>query len=126
LFGAYKMAAPREVTPIIRWIRHVCLGRYNLKNPLRFKGEQSVRDPPLPVLPQGVSHKLNTNYYYSRDGRGESTRPTLAYEGLKQKAIPSGETSAETSVATKESRPRIPGFGYNPDTDSAAYSKATL
>ena len=37
--------------------------------PLRFENEWSKRSQPPANLPDGVNHKLSSNYYFNRDAR---------------------------------------------------------
>lgn len=82
---------PRDVSPLLQMFRNFLLGR-SLKNALRFEDKVSTRSPPMPNLPEGPSHKISNNYYYTRDARRES-RPPLEIAAPNLKTLPSGEKS---------------------------------
>jgi len=117
-------AKPRNVTPIISWIRNTLSGR-KLKSVHRFDGEMSPRSPPLPVLPEGPSHQLAQNWYCDRDGRRKAEPPMNAFQ---RKALPSGtEAPAKDApaVAAKASPPK-PGFGYDWTTSQPKFTSWTF
>ena len=66
------------------------------------------RPGPQANLPEGPSHKLSGNYYYTRDGRREVGPPTLLADGA-QKVLPSGDAGGATSVVGKS---KTPGRNY--------------
>ncbi|KAG8298324.1 NADH dehydrogenase [ubiquinone] 1 alpha subcomplex subunit 7 [Homalodisca vitripennis] len=66
---------PRDVSWILRKFRNFLLGRQH-NSPLRFVQDISKRSQPPPDLPLGPCSKLNSNYYFDRDVRGEITHPT--------------------------------------------------
>ncbi|XP_023232700.1 NADH dehydrogenase [ubiquinone] 1 alpha subcomplex subunit 7-like isoform X1 [Centruroides sculpturatus] len=97
---------PRDVSPILQMLRNFLLGR-SMKNALRFQDYVATRSPPMPNLPEGPSHKLSSNYYYTRDGRRES-RPPLELTPTNMKSI-----ASEKSVTGKPKPLSItPGKGY--------------
>jgi len=107
--------APRDVTPIIAWIRNRLSGR-KLASVHRFEGQIAPRTQPLPVLPEGPSHVLSNNWYCNRDGRRKCEPPRTAYY---PKALPSGQAGS-SSVPTQITTPK-PGFGYNWSTGLPEY-----
>ena len=99
------MAATREIGPMMAKFREVLLGRKHM-NPLRFPHVVATRDwdtvrlkmnnerseyvyiycillKVTPNLPEGPSHKLAANGYYTRDGRREVHPPTVLADGTK-------------------------------------------
>ena len=96
------MAATREVGPLMAKFREILLGRKHM-NPLRFPHVVATRDwdtvrlnmgpyyqsnillrlKVTPNLPEGPSHKLAANGYYTRDGRREVHPPTVLADGTK-------------------------------------------
>ncbi|XP_050512776.1 NADH dehydrogenase [ubiquinone] 1 alpha subcomplex subunit 7-like [Diabrotica virgifera virgifera] len=77
-----------DVNPFMQTIRNFLLGRKHTLA-LRFQDALASRSPPPPVLPDGPAHKLNSNYYYSRDARREVSPPEVIAPNPKQ--IESGE-----------------------------------
>ena len=64
-------------TPFMRWIQEYLGVRTTGAVYLRNKEDLSTRSPPMPNIPKGPAHKLSDNYYYSRDGRREVTKPLV-------------------------------------------------
>jgi NADH dehydrogenase (ubiquinone) 1 alpha subcomplex subunit 7 len=110
-----KAIAPRDVTPLIAWIRNTLSGR-KLKSVHRFEDEIAPRTQPPPVLPEGPSHKVSNNWYCSRDGRRMAQPDQSVYH---PRALPSGEKST-TSAPAQPMVPK-PGFGYNWSTGNPEY-----
>ncbi|XP_022901890.1 NADH dehydrogenase [ubiquinone] 1 alpha subcomplex subunit 7-like [Onthophagus taurus] len=96
----------RDISPLLKKLRDFLLGRGHTKA-LRFPPEVATRSPPLPILPEGPSHRLFNNYYYSRDGRRELMPPSLIYPAQKQIAAASPK---EASVGAQ--RAPKPGNVY--------------
>ncbi|XP_060586604.1 NADH dehydrogenase [ubiquinone] 1 alpha subcomplex subunit 7-like [Ruditapes philippinarum] len=97
-------------TPIIRKLTDL-LCRRHVKNGLRMPDDLVLRSMPPPILPDGPSHKLSDNYYYTRDGRREESPPVHIYTGSTTMAIESGKgniTSSQGRIG-----PKLPGVGYN-------------
>lgn len=103
------MAAPRDVGPLVAAFRRFLLGRQHVNN-LRFQDKLAPRPGPEANLPEGVSHKLANNYYYTRDARREVAPPTLLADGTKaQKVIEAGDGGAQAPVK----KTKVPGRLYN-------------
>ncbi|EFA04705.1 NADH dehydrogenase [ubiquinone] 1 alpha subcomplex subunit 7 [Tribolium castaneum] len=97
----------RDISPFLQKVRDFLLGRPHTLA-LRFQDEIATRSPPLPNLPDGPSHCLSSNYYYTRDARREVAPPEIVASG--QKLIASGETSPAKPVNS-----RTPGQLYHWD-----------
>lgn len=102
--------ATREISPFLRKVRSALGGRDH-NNPLRFQKGVAERPGPEANLPEGPSHKLSGNYYYTRDARRELTFPTLLADNSKdgQKTLGDGATA---EVATTK-KPKRPGQYFN-------------
>ena len=97
----------RAYSPIIQMLRTLLLGR-KANNPLRFIDECAPRPGPSPNLPEGPSHKLSENCYYTRDARREVNFPTSIADATKTKAITAGvEDSAAISETTATIAARV-------------------
>ncbi|GFY46943.1 NADH dehydrogenase 1 alpha subcomplex subunit 7 [Trichonephila inaurata madagascariensis] len=105
--------APRDLSPLLRWFRKSLLGR-EFKNSLRFQDLVSTRSPPPPSLPDGSSHKLFSNYYYTRDGRRMARPPVVLLEDAKRKAITAGvkENTESKGITSKKVGQIMPGRPY--------------
>eukprot|EP00088_Acartia_fossae_P028233 TRINITY_DN29041_c0_g1_i1.p1 TRINITY_DN29041_c0_g1~~TRINITY_DN29041_c0_g1_i1.p1 ORF type:complete len:122 (-),score=21.89 TRINITY_DN29041_c0_g1_i1:278-607(-) len=91
--------AARDISPMLSKLRALLLGRNHMNN-LRFADKLATRSPEAPALPEGPSHKLYGNYYFTRDARREVKPPTdLASDNL---ALASGDSVPATAV--KKSR----------------------
>ncbi|KAF6022488.1 NDUFA7 [Bugula neritina] len=74
------------------------------------------KDVPTPTLPPGITHKLSSNYYYTRDGRRES-KPAAVVSGQEVKALADGaESTSETTPAPSRPGMAVPGMGISADT----------
>lgn len=80
-----------DVNPFLQAVRNFLLGRKHTLA-LRFQDTLATRSPPPPVLPDGPAHKLNDNYYYTRDARREVLPPEVIAPSPKQ-IEGSGETT---------------------------------
>ncbi|XP_051893640.1 NADH dehydrogenase [ubiquinone] 1 alpha subcomplex subunit 7 [Pristis pectinata] len=88
-----------SATRIIQWLRNWAAGR-NLQAKLQLRyTEIASRSPPPPNIPVGPSHKFSDNYYCLRDGRRETSPPTIIWS--PQKALEAGtQATSESTVAT--------------------------
>ncbi|KFM66514.1 NADH dehydrogenase [ubiquinone] 1 alpha subcomplex subunit 7, partial [Stegodyphus mimosarum] len=104
---------PRDLAPLLRWFRNALLGR-DYKTALRFQDKLATRSPPPPKLPDGPSHKLFDNYYFTRDGRRQAHPPLILIEGTKRKAITAGikENVEAKSVTSQKIGAITPGTPY--------------
>lgn len=100
----------RDSTPFIVAMRNMFFGKPNANNPLRFEPLIAPRSVPPANLPDGVTHKLHNNYYYTRDGRRDCIPPAKVFIS-GQKVIQSG-TESDAKV---EKGPPQPGFRYKWD-----------
>ncbi|KAJ8896156.1 hypothetical protein PR048_001499 [Dryococelus australis] len=105
-----KKIEPRNVAPALQVFREFLLGR-KFTNALRFADGVSRRTQPLPVLPEGPSHKLAANYYCLRDGRREAAPPLLVASPNVKATISSTADASETAVAVGKIRPTAPTPG---------------
>ena len=56
----------------------------------------STRSPPKPSLPDGPAHRLEANYYYSRDARSEMLPPMPVESVSEVKRLSSAQDKATT------------------------------
>ena len=109
--AAYPMVEKRHISPLLVKLRTLLLGR-ECNNPLRFLDESAARPGPEPNLPDGPSHKLSGNYYYTRDGRREVGFPTVIADETKARALSAGENAdAGTAVAARV-KSKTPGVVF--------------
>ena len=104
--------AAREVSPMLIRLRAILLGRSHDNN-LRFADKLATRSPPHPDLPEGPSHKLYANYYYTRDARREVTPPTVISEGAASKALTAGAEGGVATTSGVKSKAPGPLFKYS-------------
>jgi len=116
----YRKKHLYDVSPFLRMIRKALQGRDPLINN-RFEGQQNVgKEAPPPNLPGGVSHKLNNNYYHTRDPRrliGPSTvAATNSKLGVQLTALPALalEGSKTTTAVAVAGLPKPPGPLHDP------------
>ncbi|XP_045160502.2 NADH dehydrogenase [ubiquinone] 1 alpha subcomplex subunit 7-like [Mercenaria mercenaria] len=98
-------------TPIIRALVDF-LGRRKIKEALRFPDDLVPRSMPPPALPDGPSHKIADNYYYTRDARREESPPVAVFTAGSTKAI-EGVKQPLAAKQVTEHQPKMPGIGYN-------------
>lgn len=104
-----------------KYMYHCCLFtecihslQRTVKDNNRLPDALSKRSQQNPRLPVGPSHKLSSNYYYTRDARREQDPPTPLYIA-NQKAISSGQTQVGNRI------PGVPGLGYNLGEGTGVY-----
>ncbi|EDV23346.1 NADH dehydrogenase [ubiquinone] 1 alpha subcomplex subunit 7 [Trichoplax sp. H2] len=98
---------PRNATRVIEVLRNFLAGR-EIKPNLRYQDFIVKRSGPPPKLPSGPAHRLNKNYYYTRDLRREARPPV---EISKQALLPA---SSEIKRAETESvKTVVPGQPVN-------------
>ncbi len=91
--------ATREVSPFLIRLRSLFLGRV-ATNPLRFQKDMAARPGPEANLVEGPSHKLASNYYFTRDARREVGFPTLVASNEKAaKALPQPAAEGDAAAA---------------------------
>ena len=109
--AAYQTVEHRTVSPLLVKLRTLLLGRA-CNNPLRFLDESADRPGPEANLPDGPSHKLYENYYYTRDGRREVGFPTVLADA-KAKALSSGEASDAGAAVAPRVKTKAPGAVFH-------------
>ncbi|XP_032903052.1 NADH dehydrogenase [ubiquinone] 1 alpha subcomplex subunit 7 isoform X1 [Amblyraja radiata] len=99
-----------SATKIIQWVRNLAAGR-NLQAKLQLRyTEVASRSPEPPILPVGPSHKFADNYYCLRDGRRETSPPTIIWSPQIALGAETTATSSESTVAaTGVKMPVTPG-----------------
>jgi len=110
--AAYQTVEHRTVSPLLVKLRTLLLGRA-CNNPLRFLDESADRPGPEANLPDGPSHKLYENYYYTRDGRREVGFPTILADATKAKALSSGEASDAGAAVAPRVKTKAPGAVFH-------------
>lgn len=110
----------RKVGPLVTEIRAFLMGRYP-KNSLRFQPQVAPRPGPEANLPEGCSHKVAANYYFTRDGRREVMPDKVLADNTAsgaKLALSAGEAEGAGSAvqSAKAGKPRTPGkyFNYSP------------
>lgn len=98
----------REVSPLVAKFRAFLMGRTHTNN-LRFQEALAERPGPQANLPEGPSHKLAFNYYYTRDGRRDVAPPKVLADAQEVLALASGEGQAKAVAA----KPKTPGAAVN-------------
>merc|ERR1712150_325815 len=109
----FKMGLERA-SPVIVAMRNFLFGAPRMNN-LRFQEGLAARPGPEANLPEGPSHKLNTNYYYTRDARREVEHPKVLADNLAVKQLPA-EGSAAVPAASSNPGPKRPGVYWDYST----------
>ncbi|CAL4142381.1 unnamed protein product [Meganyctiphanes norvegica] len=104
--------APRDVSPLLQRVRAFLLGREHT-HAVRYVKDLSCFTQPPPTVPGGVSHKLNSNYYYTRDGR-RAVIPdeTLAIVSKGGVELISAAEEEDAAVAVTTKTHKTPGAVY--------------
>ncbi|KAK5646807.1 hypothetical protein RI129_005271 [Pyrocoelia pectoralis] len=84
----------RDVSPLIQKLRNFLGGR-KVTLSLRLQKDIASRSPDPPNLPDGPSHLLNKNYYYTRDARREVQPPPVVAPQTVIAASASGKSTCE-------------------------------
>ena len=75
---------------------------------------QSPRSIPAPYLPSGPAHKLEDNYYYTRDVRRQVGPPTVISTSATLELLAAGGgKEVQTAEADTSQLPPVPGTGHN-------------
>lgn len=103
--------ATREISPLLQKLRSFLNGR-EVTIPLRFQKEMAPRPGPEANLPEGPSHKVASNYYFTRDGRREVGFPTVLADqtAAKAKSLAAGGEAA--AAVAKVGKRKTPGAVY--------------
>ncbi|XP_002732511.1 NADH dehydrogenase [ubiquinone] 1 alpha subcomplex subunit 7-like [Saccoglossus kowalevskii] len=89
-------------TKYVKWLRNFFAGRdYQGNLPLRYARDQAPRTIPPANLPDGPSHAVASNYYFSRDARRLNSPPDVLYSQVKQ--LPAPAASGPSSVPANRS-----------------------
>ncbi len=73
-----KSFVPRDISKMLQMFRQALFSGRVYQTNLRHEDiSLAKRTQPLPNIAGGVSHKLNSNYYYNRDARRTSSPPEL-------------------------------------------------
>ncbi|PAA85810.1 hypothetical protein BOX15_Mlig025635g2 [Macrostomum lignano] len=106
--------AKDRLTPLMRKLRDFIYQReYN--NALRYADQQTARNVQPIDPPGGVSHKLSSNYYCTRDGRRFSQPPEIVFansgSAIKQLTAATGGSGS----LPQQGLPPAPGRQFNWD-----------
>ncbi|XP_050526580.1 NADH dehydrogenase [ubiquinone] 1 alpha subcomplex subunit 7-like [Daktulosphaira vitifoliae] len=89
------------------------LGGRNFKPNVRMVDEVSAATQPPPDIPGGPYHKVNNNYYCTRDARREVTSPLVVAETSQNIKIENAKSI--TAEGSKPTKLPLPGKIYHWD-----------
>lgn len=92
----------RDVSPFLKKVRNFLLGRPHTLA-LRFDQDVATRNPPQPDLPEGPAHRLDNNYYFTRDVRSLVQPPEVVVTNTDKNLLETGKS--DTVQVTR----RLPG-----------------